>query len=316
MALLSANEIETSPFGLGLAHLLNQAFEQQGFETAVSSDRLPKHIQLHTENTGNIVFSQKTKSYRGQLEFLAAEVFSGTNKRWSATPAETTNSGGQIYRGFYLSEYQHDASVKTLLKDHFFDVTDTIIPTLTPHLEEKAALALVWDRRWERYLQRKLGNPTFQHLREVIPPTWIVGQERYSSLSLPGNAQGIGEVASMAKSKRTFVLKPSGFSPKSSWSEGVRFLHKVSGKQAQTLAQEAQISKHLWVFQTFKKGVKLPVPFTNETGELSIMQAKIRITPYFSTDGELLAIKATGCENTDYIHGSSASINTAVATAE
>lgn len=56
-----------------------------------------------------------------------------------------------------------------------------------------------------------------------------------------------------------------------------------------------------------------------ETDEhvLNRMDARIRLTPYFSMEadekGELIAIKATGCKDTNYVHASTASINTAVA---
>lgn len=47
------------------------------------------------------------------------------------------------------------------------------------------------------------------------------------------------------------------------------------------------------------------------------MKARFRLLPYFSMargyEGQLIAIKATGCENTDYIHTTSASVNMAVA---
>lgn len=44
------------------------------------------------------------------------------------------------------------------------------------------------------------------------------------------------------------------------------------------------------------------------------MQGRVRLTPYFTPEnGKLVAIKATACENTDYIHAASNSINTAVA---
>lgn len=44
------------------------------------------------------------------------------------------------------------------------------------------------------------------------------------------------------------------------------------------------------------------------------MIAKVRLTPYFNPgNNRLIAIKATGCANTDYIHATTASVNTAVA---
>lgn len=57
--------------------------------------------------------------------------------------------------------------------------------------------------------------------------------------------------------------------------------------------------------------------YEKDDQSLEKMRARIRITPYFSmtagNEGQLIAIKATGCQDTNYIHASTASINTAVA---
>jgi len=56
--------------------------------------------------------------------------------------------------------------------------------------------------------------------------------------------------------------------------------------------------------------------YEGENGQDIPMQARIRLTPYYSVapgdEGRLVAIKVTGCEHTDFIHASSSSINTAV----
>ena len=60
--------------------------------------------------------------------------------------------------------------------------------------------------------------------------------------------------------------------------------------------------------------------FEGYDGSLDTMSARIRLTPYFSmvgqNQGQLIAIKATGCEKTNYVHASTASVNAAVAQAK
>lgn len=316
-------EIETSPFGLGLAEMLNRAYQQEGHETLVADGTLPAYVQAHTPTEGTIIYSQKTGSYQGQLTFLADEVFSSEGRAWQTEKVNDVVSNGRrngtsgVYRGVYLGEYVTDASVR-LLFEHTMSNGHTVLPSATPHMEEKAVLSFLWDTRYEQHLRKQLGDASFNHLREVIPPTFIVGQERYFAPGMPDGVSTSVDLASLSRSKRTLVLKESGFGVKSSWAEGVGFLHEKSSNTARELLQQAQDAKgSLFVVQQFHKAANLPMQYEAEDGSIiTTEKARVRLTPYFSmAEGEeskLLAVKVTGCENTDLIHGSSTSINTAV----
>lgn len=299
-------EIETSPFGLGLAHLLNYGYQQAGFETMVDSSTLPNYVQGVTPPTGEIIYSKKTGAYSGQLTYLADTVFA---RDWKAHSIDTHDPASQLYRAFYLSEYTDDPQVRALLDS----VSDKdVLPSLTPYIEEKAVLALLWDKRWEGFYRKSLGNATFQHLRSVIPPSWIVGEEVHFAPGMPDGVQHSVDLATLAKSKRAFVLKTSGFHPKSSWGEGVTFLHKKSGTAVDSLLRGLSDEPNtINIVQEFTKPSDNPMEFT-EHGEVKTMNAKLRITPYFSMEGKLIGIKATGRQGTEYIHGTTDSINTAV----
>lgn len=312
-------EVETSPFGLALAEVLNRGYQEAGFETMVAGDALTEHVQATTPVEGSLVYSRKTQAYAGQMAFLADNVFSGNGRRWAAkTVEETTKTEPEsIYRGFYLSEYDTDPGVRLLL-DANLSSDSSLLPSPTPHLEEKAVLSLIWDKRFERQLRSQLGDASYDHLREVIPPTWVVGQEAHFALGLPNQYESSIDLVKLSRSKRAFVLKSSGFSATSSWSEGVHFLGKKSVAVDEELLRTAQADKtSLHVIQAFHKAATRSMNYTHE-GQNIPMSARIRLTPYFAANGqstgELIAIKATGCENTDFIHASSTSINTAVST--
>lgn len=313
-------EIETSPFGLALAEILNKANRKEGFETMVSESTLPAQIQKNTPIEGNIIYSKKTQAYSGQMTFLADKTFSGFGRSWKAGIIDdsTNVQRSNIYRGFYLSEYLTDPSVKFLLDRQIID-KNSLIPSPTPHMEEKAILSLIYDKRFEEYLRKKLGDASIKHLKAVIPPTWIVGQEQFFSPGMPNNISSSIGLANLSKSKRAFVLKTSGFSENSSWKEGVHFLQRESAEKTLQLLHDAEQDKTgLHIIQEFRKGLNIPMQFESEDEKTEIpTSARIRLTPYFSVtddsqDGNLIAIKATCCENTDYIHASSTSINTAV----
>jgi hypothetical protein len=313
-------EVETSPFGLALAEIVNRAYTQEGFETLVADGVLSAYVHAHTPTEGTILYSRKTSSFAGQMTFLADQVFSGERRVWTAQPDNNAGEGNEkpIYRGFYLVEYLSDPAVTTLLDAEVgVHTPDGLLPSPTPHMEEKALLALLWDSRYEHYFQCHLGQAAFNHLRNIVPPTWIVGQEQYFSPGLPDGVSTSIDLANLSRSKRTFVLKTSGFSKYGSWAEGVSFLHEKSVDKAREILHQAQEdTSSLHIIQQFRRGQTIPLSYENEEGSSIPMAVRIRLTPYFSAasghEGKLIAIKATGCEDTDFIHASSTSINTAV----
>jgi len=246
------------------------------------------------------------------MDFLAQKVFSGDYRDWQAAHVSEAIKNKPIYRAHYLVEYLSDVAVRGLYDTP--SAQEQVIPSPTPQFEEKAILAFLWDSRFEEHYRGALGNAGFDFLRSVIPPTWVVGEEEHFALGLPGNLSGSIDLASLPRSKRRFVLKPSGFSQDSSWSEGVSFLHEKSRDDVAHLLGRASFNstQQLYVVQEFNEGVKCAMSYDNTEGAVSI-QARVRLTPYFSTTlGELLGIKATGCEGTQLIHASTASVNTAV----
>ncbi|OGD86200.1 hypothetical protein A2164_01980 [Candidatus Curtissbacteria bacterium RBG_13_35_7] len=316
---VSICEIEVSPFGLALAELLNQAYIEEGFNTMVPSGVMCGFLQENTPDEGVIVYTPNTASYVGQMQFIANELLAGQGRHWEARHIDEIAGMDCrcIYRGFYLYECRDDLFINNLLANlSCEDCTVQVLPSLTPHMEEKALLALIWDTRWESYFRHKLGEETYRHLREVIPPTLIIGQEQFFAPGLPEGVKTLDELATLPRSKRNFVLKQSGFGHGSSWAEGVHFLQEKSAAKSRSIVAHAQSDNlSLYIIQQFRPSNTRQIVYTTKDG-LKEMQGRLRITPYFSmvpdSRGQLLAIKATACENTNYIHASTASINTAV----
>lgn len=311
-------EIETSVFGLGLAELLNKSYRSAGFDTLIENGVLSSYIKSLVPSLGILAYSNKTASFSGQVDFLANTVFSGEGFLWEAKHVDSIDleQGQGIYRAFYQSEYLADPQVKSLM-EKVHTKESFILPSLTPHIEEKAVLSFIWDMRWEEFFLKRLGKKSFEHLRKVIPPTWIVGEEKYFSSILPLGVTQSSDLASLSRSRRNFVLKSSGFSPNSSWAEGVYFLHKFSQEQAEKVLKLAENNTStLFIVQEFRKGKNIQMTYEVEDKKIIPMNARVRLTPYYSMmgaeKGKLIAVKATGCENTDLIHASSTSINTAV----
>lgn len=301
-------EIETSMFGLGLADILNKAYIDSGYDTLVSERQLKKYVQSVIPEEGVIAYSKRVKSFSGQLKYLAEQVFSGDNSNWKCEMVdENFNYTGNVYRAFYTSDCMTEQAVNCLVNSQ-----SNFIPSLTPQFEEKAILSLIWDKRYKDFFKRELGKVVYDYLRKIIPPTFVLGQEKNFEMGLPGNVSNPLEISKLPKSKRQVVLKKSS---DSSWGEGIKFLHKLSHDKVKDCLQTAMSSNESYIIQDFFEGRKILMNY-NVNNEVYTMQAKVRITPYYAfsgkDSGKLIAIKATGCENTDYIHGATNSINTAV----
>jgi hypothetical protein len=304
-------EIETSIFGLGVSHLLGQSYHDTGHETLHDQNSIRAYLDNRMEKVGNLIYSNKTQAYAGQLEYTANKIFSnGKDSNWSANHIDNLNDQQTtVYRGFYLSESLNDLKVKSLIQNKIID--NNTAPSITPQMEEKAILALIYDTRFEGFYRDNLGVVDFDKLREHIPPTWIVGQEKYFSKGMPNGINSSLELANQTVRNRQFILKSSGFSETASWAEGVHLLQDKSRIESQRLIQLAIDDKTcLYIVQQFDRGEKRICNYESEDGEKTL-DARWRITPYYRTDtGELLTGWATGCEKTDSIHTTSTSINT------
>lgn len=300
-------EIETSPFGLALSDVLTTSYSSCGFKLITDQDVLKNYLSSITgTNGGKIVWSNKTKAYAGQLQYLADRLFGDS---WSAEPIEcalSQNNSKNIYRGFYLHEYTTDRAVLSLLEQD-----NTFIPSLTPHMEEKAILALLWDRRFKTYYETTLGKSGYAFLRHAVVPTWVVGYEEYSDAAAIFDVEHSIDLADRNRSGRDFILKPSGFCAEGSWAEGVYFLGDLSREKAKLFLEKAHNAQtERFVIQPSIDYAKRSQEYLDPDKALQTMLARTRITPYYAYEtGELLTAKATLRQGTRFIHASSDSIN-------
>ncbi|HQZ14232.1 MAG TPA: hypothetical protein PLT55_00105 [Acidimicrobiia bacterium] len=311
-------EIEVSPFGLALSDILGKAYSDRSL--AHDPEFLKAFVAANTPASGTFIYSDKTQRFAGQLGYLADAVY-GDRKdeqgnQWNVSHIRdhANRPDSQVYRGYYLHEAQKDSMLEALT--HMC----TTLPSPTPFFEEKALLALIWDTRFAGSFNQLLGDSDFARMRELIPPTWIVGQEQYFEPGLPGGATTTLELAGMGKKQRQVVIKSSGYCDNMSWGHGVHFLDKVSGASAIEHIAEINngLGDSLYIGQQYCPPEKVSFTyFTNgPTSEIQEQAMGCRITPYYcatgSNKGELLTVKATGRNGSRYIHAATDSVNTAV----
>ena len=137
-------EIETSPFGLALAEVLNDAYGNLGYNPIINQNQLKTYIQQQSKKRGIIAYSKKELAFKGQLDFLADQIFGDNNRHWKAKNISESQNGLasdkeiEIYRAFYLNDQFNDKMVANLLNENH-----SHIPSETPQFEEKALLALI-----------------------------------------------------------------------------------------------------------------------------------------------------------------------------
>lgn len=114
--------------------------------------------------------------------------------------------------------------------------------------------------------------------------------------------------------KKKFYLKISGFSNLGSWAKGVTFLNRLSQAKCRQVIKEAIESDAIFIIQEFKKGATSEQEYYNfDDSSIETMNGRVRFTPYYhASNGALLTAKTTMCENTDFIHASTNSINTPI----
>lgn len=316
---VTTTEIETSPFGSGLSDFLNVAYQRAGQETQVDPD---KFIQTLAASTGlaknpqlclGFIITQHTQKYLGQFQYLVRRLEDLGYKALVAYPEELeylngeySKKGRQIdvfYRGFYLHEAADHDRLSTLLCSQ-----KPLYPGVKAHLEEKALMAMLFDREFTSFFQDRLESH-FEILLQIFPKTWILGDD-----NMPDYLQNWLQIADFPSSQRRYVIKPSGFCKESSWGKGVKFLHKLSKEKCRKLIEECLESSRVFVVQEFRKGKDFTqeyFDFRNQKAET--MRGRVRLTPYFDTvHGDLLTAKTTLCADTDYIHGMIDAINSPI----
>lgn len=290
------SEIESSPFGLALSHFLEKAYKEDSDEDEVLAIIAEELTQGKTGSYA-IVYSDHTAKYQGQLEYLANELQKRGINIEAVKDSDITEDYDGIYRGFYLHEAVHNPRLQELLEDTH------VLPPVAPRLEEKALMGMMFDPEFEDYFKQMAG---FETLKNIMPKTWVLSED-----NVPEEFDSWDDLVNMSRRQRQYVLKISGFSDDGSWGRGVTFLSRLSKEDCARAIKEAMESDATYIIQEFKKGSKFEHPYFDfNAEEIKTMKGKVRCTPYYSVrDGSLLTAKTTMCENTDFIHAMTHSIN-------
>jgi len=299
-------EIDNTLYGMAILDILNRSYAAQGYgDILLPENTLKNYIESQLNEEGTLVGSNYGERNKKQIEYLAEEIFSTEDKKWNFQTAGEDESRIRdlIYMAFREWEVEFDKDVYNVVRSG-----KKLLPGLAPQLVEKAVLALFWDRRFEKFFRKNLGTGSFNFLKRVIPPTCIVGEERYFGMGMPDGVNEILDLASLPSGERLFVLKVSGYKKEASWSKGVWFLSELSQEQClEALKNAIEDKDHLYVLQVFNKGVKRKISYVGKDGNSIVMPSIVRLSVYYDTKGKLCTIGFTGCE-TSRVHAMTTAI--------
>lgn len=344
-------ELDSVPGGIGITGRLSSAYGALGDTLVGGADGMingfASLFQGRTgETTGEdadclaIVVSDEAEDYRIEMEWVACRLRAAgldaycvhpRDLRFSETSLSPQSSGAiqisivtpsgerpvsHVYRFFELFDLENVPKSELLMygaKKGRVRVT----PPYKPWMEEKLAFALLHHPMLEGFWSDELGPDVFEHLRQVMPQTWVVDPRPLPpsaiipGLTLDGKAvSDWRQLAQATQKQRQCVLKPSGFSELAWGSRGVVVGHDIPQSAWAAKLDHAldAFSSTPYVFQAFHKGRQFEMTYWDErTGQPESMEGRARLSPYYFVSGDdvtLGGILATVCpKDKKVLHG-------------
>ena len=344
---MAITELDSVPGGIGITGSLSAAYGALGDTLVGGTDgMIDGFAMLFRDQAGNtasgdagcvaIVVSDEAEDYRTEMDWVACRLrsagmdvycvhprnlrFSEDEDSFSPALFARTPSGerpvSHVYRFFELFDLENVPKSELLMysaKKGRVSVT----PPYKPWMEEKLAFALLHHPMLEGFWSDALGPDVFEHLREVMPRTWVVDPRPLPpsaiipDLTLDGKAvSDWRQLARATQKQRQCVLKPSGFSELAWGSRGVVVGHDIPQSAWAAKLEHAldAFTSTPYVFQAFHKGRSYEMTYWDErTGRLESMEGRARLSPYYFVSGDevtLGGILATVCpKDKKVLHG-------------
>jgi hypothetical protein len=343
-------ELDSVPGGIGLTGCLTRAYDNQLTLADVAQNKPAERSALVAGRDGMlqgfaamtraqqgehegcvaIVVSEEAKEYRPEMNWLAQRLREIGCHAFCAEPRAIHFSE----EGLFLQEPSGPRRIGLLYR--FFELFDlknipkselvmyaakkgqvVVTPPYKPALEEKLAFGLFHHPELTPFWAHTLTIETCEHLRRLMPRTWILDPQPVPptaiipDLQLGGRAlSDFRRLAHSTQKERQLVLKPSGFSELAWGSRGVSIGHDMpQAEWAAALDHALQAFPTTpYVLQEFHKGRLFESAYFDERTETVVpMSGRARLSPYYFVVGdkaELGGILATVCPaDKKVIHG-------------
>ncbi|WP_240893733.1 hypothetical protein [Limisphaera ngatamarikiensis] len=323
---LKITELDSVPGGIGLTAWLQEVYHETDGGT---------RFRLLGGSTGmrdgfasifgdaprvHIVVSEESAMYRPEMEWLAGQL--GDRFAVRGVREAQVGPGEAVYRFFELFDLANIPGA-TEWFDRAARGEIRITPPPKPALEEKLALALLWNRNLQEFWRRELGAAFFDKLRALVPYTWVV-----DPTPLPPHAAipelGLTDwrqLKTLSQKGRQLILKISGFSPAAWGARGIYLGSDLSQEAWAEAVERAlrEFPEHPWILQRYHPPARQPAVWYDFEQDRPIpFEGRVRLCPYYFVTGEreqaraqLGGVLATICPlDKKIIHGMDEAVET------
>jgi hypothetical protein len=292
---IGITELDSVPGGIGLTAWLNQTYSNSELRTPNSeliggAEGMFRGFEsiFGNANKVHIVVSEEAKTYRPEMEWLAAQL----GGRFTVQDSKFSNfaEGSAVYRFFELFDLANVPSAAKIM-DLAADKRIQMTPPPKPIFEEKMLFALLWNRNLQSFWRQELGEGYFTRLKKLFPYTWMV-----DPASLPPHAAIPGldltdwqQLKDLSQKERNLILKISGFSDQAWGARGVFFGSDLSHADWSAAVDRA-IAGHAsspFVLQRYEKPKVVDAEWVDfEQSQVMPMKGRARLCPYYFVSGE------------------------------
>lgn len=332
------SELDSVPGGVGLTAYLNSLYEsaeeadvlgagaqmEEAFYQAVSALAPTKRNPVIV-----IAVSEEASTYKPEMDWLAERLQRRGYRVYSKWVQEVFPLGGAVF----FDEEGSPEKIDVIYR--FFELFDlpnlpeaefifesvekgevAMTPPAKPFLEEKIGMALFHHHILDAFWKENIPKRSLKVLKDLIPKSWIVdpaplppGAVIDGPLAQGKPLHSWADLSEASQKERNLVLKISGFHETAWGSRSVVIGNDVSREDwTQALEEAVEMApSHLHVLQEFRKSVRLKHPLFGEDGEVYEANGRLRLNPYYFTDGETVRLAgalATFCPpDKKIIHG-------------
>jgi hypothetical protein len=291
----SITELDSVPGGIGLTGWLGKTYsEARSQESGVSiiggADGMLRGFEsiYGDAKQVHIVVSEEAKTYRPEIEWVAAQLGS----RFSVHDSQFSQfaEGDAVYRFFELFDLPNVANAKKIF-ELAAEKKIRLTPPPKPIFEEKMLFALLWNRNLHNFWRQELGEGFLARLKKVIPYTWLVDPTTLPPhAAIPElNLTDWSQLKTLSQKERDLILKVSGFSENAWGARGV-YLGSDLSSADWSVAVDAALKNFETspsVLQRFHKPSLVDASwFDFAKNEVMPMKGRARLCPYYFVSGE------------------------------
>ena len=286
----SITELDSVPGGIGLTGWLNQAYSKAGASVLGGADGMVRGFEsiFGDAKQVQIVVSEEAKTYRPEMEWLAAQI--GSRVTVHDSQFNDFAEGNAVYRFFELFDLPNVDNAKRIFK-LASEKKIRLTPPPKPMFEEKMLFALLWNRNLQNFWRQELGEGFLARLKKIIPYTWLVDPAPLPPhAAIPGlELTDWSQLKALSQKERDLILKVSGFSENAWGARGV-YLGSDLSQADWSAAVDAALKNFETspsVLQRFEKPKIVDASwFDFAKNEVVPMKGRSRLCPYYFVGGE------------------------------